>query len=95
MVKFTGKFKRKSAENYDEFLSQVGVGFMLRKAATASTPTMEISVKKLRTFCPICRIGLTHTPSQLVSLERVDCCVCDVHVALPIFDSILHSPGVS
>ena len=50
MVKFTGKFKRKSAENYDEFLSQVGVGFMLRKAATASTPTMEISVKKLRTF---------------------------------------------
>ena len=46
MVKFTGKFKRKSAENYDEFLSQVGVGFMLRKAATASTPTMEISVKK-------------------------------------------------
>ena len=45
MVKLTGKFKRKSAENYDEFLAKVGVGFMLRKAATASTPTMAISVK--------------------------------------------------
>ena len=44
MVKFTGKFKRKSAENYDEFLAKVGVGFMLRKAATVSTPVMEIQV---------------------------------------------------
>jgi hypothetical protein len=44
MVKFTGKFKRKSAENYDEFLTKVGVGMMLRKAATFSTPVMEIQV---------------------------------------------------
>ena len=46
MVKLTGKFKRKSAENYDEFLAKVGVGFMLRKAATVSTPVMEIQVQK-------------------------------------------------
>jgi hypothetical protein len=47
MVKFTGKFKRKSAENYDEFLAKVGVGFMLRKAATVSTPVMEIQVSSI------------------------------------------------
>ena len=46
MVKLTGKFKRKSAENYDEFLAKVGVGFMLRKAATVSTPVMEIQVQR-------------------------------------------------
>merc|ERR1711917_199371 len=43
MVQFTGKFTRTSAENYDEFLKVLNVGFLLRKAATASTPVMEIS----------------------------------------------------
>ncbi len=42
MVQIAGKYKRTKCENYDEFLSKVGVGFLLRKAATASTPTMEI-----------------------------------------------------
>merc|ERR1712168_254496 len=43
MVQFTGKFTRTSAENYDEFLKALNVGFLLRKAATASTPVMEIT----------------------------------------------------
>merc|ERR1711872_847248 len=43
MVQFTGKYTRVSAENYDEFLKVLNVGFLLRKAATASTPVMEIS----------------------------------------------------
>ena len=43
MVQFTGKYKRTSAEKYEEFLSKMGVNYLLRKAATASIPTMEIS----------------------------------------------------
>jgi len=40
---FLGKFERTSAEKYDEFLSALGVNFLLRKAATASTPIMEVT----------------------------------------------------
>ena len=43
MVQFAGKYKRVKEENYDAFLSKVGVSFVLRKAATASTPSMEIT----------------------------------------------------
>ena len=43
MVEFTGKYTRTSEEKYDDFLSKLGVGFMMRKAATASTPKMEIT----------------------------------------------------
>lgn len=43
MVQFTGKFTRVSAENYEEFLKALNVGFLLRKAATATTPVMEIT----------------------------------------------------
>ena len=38
-----GKFERISADNYEEFLKAVGVNLLLRKAATASNPTMEVS----------------------------------------------------
>ena len=34
---------RTSEEKYEDFLNKLGVGFMLRKAALASTPTMEIT----------------------------------------------------
>lgn len=40
---FVGKYERTKAENYDEFLSALGVNFLLRKAATVSTPIMEVS----------------------------------------------------
>jgi cellular retinoic acid-binding protein 2 len=38
-----GKYERTSAENYDEFLKALDVNFLLRKAATASTPQMEVT----------------------------------------------------
>ena len=38
-----GKYQRVSAEKYDEFLNALGVNFLLRKAATASTPSMEVT----------------------------------------------------
>merc|ERR1711935_1113253 len=45
MAAYVGKYDRTSAENYDEFLSELGVNFLLRKAATASSPVFEVSVE--------------------------------------------------
>ena len=42
MAAYVGKYDRTSAENYDEFLSELGVNFLLRKAATASSPVFEV-----------------------------------------------------
>ena len=42
MAAYVGKYDRVSAENYDEFLKELDVNFMLRKAATASTPVFEV-----------------------------------------------------
>merc|ERR1712086_360811 len=43
MVQLTGKYKRTSEARYEDFLSKLGVGYLLRKAAMASTPTMDIT----------------------------------------------------
>merc|ERR1712189_44693 len=43
MVQITGKYTRISEENYNDFLKALNVNFVLRKAATSSTPVMEIS----------------------------------------------------
>merc|ERR1712119_105643 len=43
MDTFKGKWKRTSSDQYEEFLSALDVNFLLRKAANASTPVMEIS----------------------------------------------------
>merc|ERR1712172_10423 len=43
MVQMTGTYTRVSEENYEEVLKALNVGFMLRKAALASTPTMTIT----------------------------------------------------
>nr|ALS04313.1 cellular retinoic acid-binding protein 2 [Acartia pacifica]ALS04315.1 cellular retinoic acid-binding protein 2 [Acartia pacifica] len=43
MDSFKGKYERVSAENYEEFLKALDVNFLLRKAATVSTPVMEVS----------------------------------------------------
>lgn len=42
-MSFVGKYERVSADNYDEFLKALDVNFLLRKAATVSTPVMEVS----------------------------------------------------
>merc|ERR1711915_174024 len=43
MDSFKGKYTRTSAENYEELLKALDVNFLLRKAATVSTPVMEVS----------------------------------------------------
>merc|ERR1712055_760013 len=43
MDAFKGKWERTSADQYEEFLKALDVSFMLRKAATVSTPVMEVS----------------------------------------------------
>merc|ERR1712050_88732 len=43
MEVFKGKFERVSAENYEEFLKALDVSYLLRKAATVSTPVLEIT----------------------------------------------------
>jgi len=42
MDAFKGKFERTSAEKYEDMLKELDVNFLLRKAATASTPVCEI-----------------------------------------------------
>ena len=44
MVDFAkGKYQRVSEENYEDLLKTLNVGYLLRKAALASTPQMEVS----------------------------------------------------
>jgi len=43
MVDFTGKFKLTSSDNFDEFLKELGVNFVLRNLAKTSTPVVEIT----------------------------------------------------
>ena len=40
---FKGKYERTSAEKYEEMMKALEVGYLLRKAATVSTPTVEIT----------------------------------------------------
>ena len=39
----TGTYLRTKEEKYNEFLQKLDLGMIMRKAATSSTPTMEIS----------------------------------------------------
>merc|ERR1712179_672306 len=43
MVQITGNYTQVSKEGYEEFLKALGCGFILRKAAMASTPVMSIT----------------------------------------------------
>ena len=43
MDSFKGKYERTSADKYEELLKALDVNFLLRKAATVSTPVMEVS----------------------------------------------------
>ena len=43
MVYKTGSFLRTKEEKYNDFLQALDVGYLMRKAATVSTPLMEIS----------------------------------------------------
>jgi len=43
MTDFEGKYKLTNSENFDEFLKELGVNFVLRNLAKTSTPVIEIS----------------------------------------------------
>merc|ERR1712066_556598 len=43
MEEFKGKWERTAADNYEELLKVLDVNFLLRKAATASNPKVEIT----------------------------------------------------
>ena len=43
MTQFAGKYLRTKEEKYDDFLYALGLNFFLRKAATVSVPSMEIT----------------------------------------------------
>merc|ERR1712121_486533 len=43
MVQMEGTFLRTEEKDYDKFLAALGVGYLTRKAANASTPTMTIT----------------------------------------------------
>ena len=43
MDAFKGSYTRTSADQYEEFLKALDVSFLLRKAATVSTPSMDIT----------------------------------------------------
>jgi len=43
MTDFTGKFKLTSSDNFDEFLKELGVNFVMRNLAKTSTPVVEIT----------------------------------------------------
>merc|ERR1712008_234315 len=43
MDAFKGTYTRTSVDNYEEMLKVLEVNFLLRKAATVSTPVMEVS----------------------------------------------------
>jgi len=43
MSAFIGKFKLTSSDNFDEFLKELGVNFVMRNLAKTSSPTVEIT----------------------------------------------------
>merc|ERR1712173_126825 len=43
MDAFKGKYERTSADKYEEMLKELDVNFLLRKAATVSTPMVEVT----------------------------------------------------
>merc|ERR1711974_8075 len=61
--KYLGKYNRVSAEKYDEFLSELGVNVLLRKAATASSPVFEV------TYDEASETWLFKTSTMLKSME--------------------------
>ena len=45
--KYLGTYNRVSADQYEEFLKELGVSWPLRKAAMASSPAFIVSIEDL------------------------------------------------
>ena len=43
MAEFTGKWKHEKSDNLDNYLKELGANFFLRKLASASSPTINIT----------------------------------------------------
>ena len=58
MDAFKGKYERTSADKYEEMLKELDVNFLLRKAATVSTPGVFLAKYSSlhRTFIAVCDI---------------------------------------
>ena len=50
MDAFKGKYERTSADKYEEMLKELDVNFLLRKAATVSTPGKNVFKKIMKFF---------------------------------------------
>lgn len=46
MVQIAGKYLLESSENFDAFLSELGVGFLVRSMAKTSKPEIHIEVRE-------------------------------------------------
>ena len=66
-----GKYVRTSAEGYDELLNALRFNFLLRKAATASTPVMEVSILKIKCVATLRFNLILCTTSQLFFINYI------------------------
>ena len=79
MAAYVRKYDRTSAEKYDEFLAELGVNMLLRKAATASSPVFEVNIncfsihKKLSKSCSFEKKFL-FLKKKVVSLKKTKSC---------------------
>merc|ERR1712168_1170254 len=78
MVEMKGKYVRSSAENYDKFLDAMGVGIILKKAATATTPEMTVDGNKLITTQTAKKAGEKSTKSTREFFD--DKCVYTIEI---------------
>ncbi|KAJ8383776.1 hypothetical protein AAFF_G00214630 [Aldrovandia affinis] len=82
---FAGTWKMKSSENFEELLSALGVGFMLRKIAVtaASKPSVQITqdgeTLTIRTSTSVRTTNISFTVGQPFSETTVDGRPCTSH----------------
>ena len=79
MEGFKGKYERTSAENYEEFLKALDVSYLLRKAATVSTPVLEVSedmgVWSIKTSTTLKSMDLKFKVDFVSHLSYLSCCI--------------------
>ncbi|GBP00689.1 Fatty acid-binding protein, muscle [Eumeta japonica] len=73
---FGKKYKLASSENFDEFMKAVGAGMILRKAASAVTPTVELRKDGdyfvLTTSSTLKTVEIKFKPGEEFDEERLD-----------------------
>ncbi|XP_054158608.1 fatty acid-binding protein-like [Oppia nitens] len=76
MAEFAGKWKLDKSDNFDNFLKELGINFMMRKMAGTASPTVEISRDgdsfTFKTITSIKTSSVTFTLGQEFEEERLD-----------------------